>query len=220
MPKKIGDLARASILFFIPDLGTLHTLESHSSPSAWPPWAAEKPSRTTGYPAIERCCHRWPAAQLQRASCQQGRAGPQEEMFLSSSNLFSAIKEGPDSHCYSGSAYAAFFSWSKIPANPSHKKCWKRSRPATGLRTAGSPSFKAEKRFSPTVLLLGITVSAFYSSLKSSQGCPKTDNTRSSYLCLEIPEVGNSFASFLILQSAIKTLRRARSLLISCGFLP
>jgi len=105
---------------------------------------AETPSLTTGYPAIECCCHRWPAAQLQRASCQEGRAGPQEEMFLSSSNLFSTIKEGPGSHSYSRSAYAALFSWSTISAKISNNNCPKWSSPFTGLQTAGSSTFNAE----------------------------------------------------------------------------
>lgn len=130
--------------FFIPDLGILKTLESHNLLSTLPCWMAEKPCRTTGYPAIERCCHRWPAAQLQRASCQEGRVGPQEEMFLSSSNLFSTIKEGPGSHSYSRSAYTAFFSWSKISASISNNNRLKWSRPFAGLQTAGSSTFKAE----------------------------------------------------------------------------
>lgn len=70
--------------------------------------------------------------------------GPQEETFLSSSNLFSTIKEGPGSHSYSGSAYTALFSWSKISANISDNNYPKWSRLFTGLQTAGSPTFNAE----------------------------------------------------------------------------
>lgn len=90
-------LASFSVLYFIPGAGMLKTLESHNLHSTQESWMTEQPSHTTGYPAIEFCCHRWPAVQLQRASCQGGRVGPQEEMFLSSSNLFTTIKEGPGS---------------------------------------------------------------------------------------------------------------------------
>lgn len=133
----------------------------------------EQPSRTTGYPAIECCCHRWPAVQLQRTSCQEGRVGPQEEMFLSSSNLFSTIKEGPASHSYSGCAYAAFLSQSRISADFSSINCPKlRSRPFTGLQTVRRPTFNTEaleKHFILILLLLCIIVSSFYSSLRSSE---------------------------------------------------
>lgn len=95
-------------------------------------------------------------------------------MFLSSSNLFSTIKEGPGSQCYGGSAYAAFFSWSKISANVSNNNCPTWSRPFTGLQTAGSPTFNAEPPLrNVSVWLLCIIVSSFYSSLKSSQWCAK-----------------------------------------------
>lgn len=130
----------------------------------------EQPSRTTGYPAIECCCHRWPAVQLQRASCQEGRVGPQEEMFLSSSNLFSTIKEDPGSHSYSGCAYAAFLSQSRISANFSSINCPNCSRPFTGFQTVGTLTFNTEeKHFILILLLLCIVISSFYSSLRSSQ---------------------------------------------------
>lgn len=96
MPKRSGAWQVSAFFFFnIPDPGMLKTLESRNLHSTQEPWMSEQPSHTTGYPAIECCCHRWPAVQLQRASCQEGRVGPQEEMFLSSSNLFSTIKEDP-----------------------------------------------------------------------------------------------------------------------------
>lgn len=202
------------LFFFIPDPGILKTLESHNLLSTQPSWMAEKLSRTTGYPAIECCCHRWPAAQLQRASCQEGRVGPQEEMFLSSSNLFSTIKEGPGSHSYSRSAYAAFFSWSKISASISNNNCLKRSRPFTGLQTAGSSTFKAEPA------LRNVSASLYYSCallychfiahLKAVGDVQKKDNNRSSYLSFEIPQVGSSYVLPFVLQSAITTQEQNR----------
>lgn len=70
--------------------------------------------------------------------------GPQEEMFLSSFNLFSTVKEGTAYTPTTISAYTAFFCCRATEPNISNNKCQKRINLFTGLQTTGGPPLSRE----------------------------------------------------------------------------
>lgn len=112
---------------FLTNLGKLKTLESHNSLPRRPSWRAQQQSSRTGYPSIEQGRRpRWPAMQLQRASYQEGSAGLQEDMFLSSVCFQLERKEQSalPKHCLPTQHFSATVGRGYV----SNNKCQKRNK--------------------------------------------------------------------------------------------